>query len=574
MGSRSEAGGEERLRRNSNPGEAGSGTQPGEGEETVIYVSKTEPDPPEENSEGKGRVDPAASGAVGARVPSGVAPLDERTGGLEQGGVYLIAGSPGPAKLVAVLQFLHAGLMAGERGLLLTSSRAPGILEVARAWGFDLDGAWRLGKLGILGFRDDFEMRVLRSADPQDALDELHALVGPDVARMAVEPGSAFFHGGTRTLLGRAFLEWARRHPATVWATLAIDGGDGLPASAEWLVHSTDGVFLVDQGSEGLYRVRVRNAYPTSNHEDPITLQLTPGQGLVAPDPVPTRRRSDRTAGDADRLLLVTLGEPAPGDLETWARGMFTTEVVANPLEAVSALQEGSGFGSVLVYCSRGHVMDAVRACRAMRPLTGSPILVAADDALRATDRVNMLEAGADDCMSGGVNVRELGTRIKQAVENGGKAAPKRKAAERQPEPAVGGVVDGEVFGAEVSRRSENTILGVFSVVRASAAGVATPELQDFLAEQIRDEEGDLVTAAGEACLVLLQGARSDQARSFVARVERRLKERQAGAGHLESEILAHPRDKKRIASAITETDESQGEKVNVGPGGSRDRKA
>ena len=58
-----------------------------------------------------------ASAPVGTRqpatrtnVPLGVAPFDERTGGIQAAGSYLIVGVPGPAKMVAALQFLHAGL--------------------------------------------------------------------------------------------------------------------------------------------------------------------------------------------------------------------------------------------------------------------------------------------------------------------------------------------------------------------------------------------------------------------------------------------------------------------------------
>ena len=40
-----------------------------------------------------------------ALIPSGIAPFDERVGGLEPGGTYLVVGAPGPEKMVAALQF-------------------------------------------------------------------------------------------------------------------------------------------------------------------------------------------------------------------------------------------------------------------------------------------------------------------------------------------------------------------------------------------------------------------------------------------------------------------------------------
>ena len=42
------------------------------------------------------------SPATGTTVRTGIEPFDERTGGLEEGGTYLVVGAPGPAKMVAV----------------------------------------------------------------------------------------------------------------------------------------------------------------------------------------------------------------------------------------------------------------------------------------------------------------------------------------------------------------------------------------------------------------------------------------------------------------------------------------
>ena len=65
--------------------------------------------------------------ATDVAVPSGIGPVDERTGGLQQGGSYLIVGTPGPAKMVAALQFLHAGIARGEPVLLLTNADDEGV---------------------------------------------------------------------------------------------------------------------------------------------------------------------------------------------------------------------------------------------------------------------------------------------------------------------------------------------------------------------------------------------------------------------------------------------------------------
>lgn len=499
-------------------------------------------------------------------IPSGIPALDARLGGLRPGGVYLIAGPPGPAKQVAALQFLRAGLQTGRRALLVTSADAKDILDASAAWGSDLRPAFERRSLDVIGFRDDFEMRVLRSAEPEDALEELSTLAPPNLERIAVDPGSLLIQGGARTLLGRSFVDWARAHPATVLVTLAIDGGE-LPSTAEWLLQVTNGVLLLGHGSDGLYNLDLRHARPDEGRGERLTLQLAAGRGLVPAEAGLTRRRSDRVTGQADRLLLLTLTASPAADLEGWARGLFSTEVFHDPLEAVSALQEGPGFGAVLIYTPRSRVPDTVRACRALRPLTSAPILVASDDAMRSADRVDMLEAGADDCISAGVDLRELAARIRYAAETG--TRPPRKT-ERQagPERPVGGRVAARVFEAEVRARLQDPWRSVLNVLCLTPAGGSGEGLQRILLQEIRSEQGDLLLRTERGFLVLLQGARRDAARAFLDRVHARAKGDPALGASFSAEVYSHPGDRRGILGLIPQGPPAAGVSRSVGPGG------
>ena len=522
----------------------------------------------EGHTEGNLRV--KSDGGVGkVGISSGIAALDQRVGGLDPGGVYLISGTPGPAKLVAALQFLHEGRAGGERVFFLTSIEAAGLLEVARAWGFALDRAWEEGSLHIVGFREDFEMRVLRSTEPEDVLEELDRLVPHDVTRIAVDPGSLLLHGGSRTLLGRAFLEWARKHPATVCATFSIDTAETLPSSAEWLVHATSGVFLIDRRSDGLYQVRINRPFPGSpGSDDPVILQLSPGLGLAEPDQSPTRRDSDRPAGDPDHVLLVSLAGTASTDMETWAKGAFTTEVVTEPLDAMTRIQSGSSFGCVLVHAPRGRLREAQQVCRAMRPLTGAAIVFASDDAVRSTDRVNLLEAGADDCLSGGADFRELATRIQQAVAAGGKPAPPVESRRTDSKPLIGGRVPSEIFKREAERRAFDQALSVFGILRLTSPTAPLSELERALSEEVRDEDGDMVTITVDGCVVLLQGARGDAVQAFLNRFRVSFKNKFGRHLDLRAEVTTHPAEK--IRAMLGQLNGSDAEQpIPADPGGS-----
>lgn len=486
---------------------------------------------------------------IDTKVATGIAPLDERVGGLDAGGTFLVVGAPGPAKMVVALQFLHAGVAAGDRCLLLTNADAESILGVGRAWGLDLDGAWRSGTLQIIGFRNDFELRALRSIAPEEVLEELDEIVAGAPDRIAVDPGSMLLTGGAKTLLGAAFLAWARRRPATVLATFSVDGDPrDLPSAADWLLNATTARLIVERRSEGLFQITLSRAIPgAADREESVSIQLEPGEGLVSPSDYPARRGADRAGVDHNRLLLMSLGGSHASDLEAWARRMFDADVVSEPFAAVAKVQGDSGHGCVLVHAERRQVRDAVQACRALRPLTRAAIVFASDDAIRSTDRVAILEAGADDCLSGGLDFRELGLRIRQSMASGARPplAPGSETAATSL--AEGGLVSRRYFAAEVTRRANDAELAFFCVLGVTSGTLSTDEMERGLSALVRSEEGDLVAKGPDRCLVLLQGARQVQLGAFLDRLRARLRDGRDTPPDLEVSVLSHPADASKI---------------------------
>lgn len=491
-----------------------------------------------------------------ATVPSGVHPLDERTGGLESGGTYLVVGAPGPAKMVATLQFAHEGLQRDERVLLITNAAAVEILDVARAWGFSLDSAWEAGDLQIMGFRDDFELRAIRSIEPGEILEELDELIVGEPDRIAVDPGSMFLTGGARTLLGSTFITWARKKQGTVLATFSVDGdATSLPSAADWLLNATTGRLIIERRSGGLYQATLIKVLPGSDERDEtVTLQLKAGEGLVAPDSYPARRGADRGDVDHNRLLLVSLDGSHASDLEAWAVKAFEADIVSEPFEAMARVQEESDHGCVLVHAPRRQVREAVQACRALRPLTRAAIVFVSDEAIRSTDRVHLLEAGADDCLTGGLDFRELGVRIKQSMSSGSRQVPdgnRGPAGTPRVAPPPGGRLPMDAFTNELARRRDEPDLAFFCVLHVTSGSLSHDEMADELAQMVRSDEGDLVSADADRCLALLQGAREGQLGPFLARLSARLNDVAGGSAAHEIAVLSHPADSKRIEALV-----------------------
>ena len=497
---------------------------------------------------------------------SGIRPLDERVGGLEPGGSYLVVGAPGPEKMVAALQYVYEGVLRGERSLLITNAEVDNILGVAKAWGFDMHDAWRSGMLQVLGFKDDFELRAIRSIEPDEVVEELESLVPPDLKRIAVDPGGMFLTGGAKTLLGSTYLHWTRNHPATVLTTFSVDGNaTSLPSSADWLVHETTGRLLLEKRGDGLFQITLSRSLPLSGQRDEaISLELKAGEGLVAPARFPARRGVDRGGIDANRLLLVSLGDSHASDLETWATRAFEADVVSEPFEAVSKVQANQKYGGVLIHAPRSKVRDAIQASMAIRPLTRAAIVFASDDAVRSTDRIQLLEAGADDCLSGGLDFRELGLRIKQSIATGATpvlvdASGNRKSATASliPEESDGGRVPRSVFIKEVERRASNPDLAFFCVLDVKSGVLSPSDLEEALADQVRADEGDIVSGDQNRCAVLLQGAREGHLGAFLDRLRTQLYQRAGADGDsgLDIGVLSHPADRGEIMALLGASD-------------------
>jgi circadian clock protein KaiC len=116
--------------------------------------------------------------AVLPRVSTGVAGLDAMlSGGFLPGDSTLVAGSPGTGKTTLGLQFLVAGIAAGERGVFVTFEYLPQQLyRDAAKRGWPLEQWEREGKLKVLCTRP--EILLASNQDGLSLLDEAIKEIG------------------------------------------------------------------------------------------------------------------------------------------------------------------------------------------------------------------------------------------------------------------------------------------------------------------------------------------------------------------------------------------------------------
>jgi hypothetical protein len=117
----------------------------------------------------------------------------------------------------------------------------------------------------------------------------------------------------------------------------------------------------------------------------------------------------------------------------------------------------------------------------------------------------------------------------------------------------------------EANRRAGDSKLSVFSMVRLTSTLVQAKDLEMLLSEEIRDEDGDLITCTGDGCVVLLQGARWDPTQAFLARFQSGLEKRVGHDPALKTETLTYPAEKAEIQSLLEGLGEFRREQPSVG---------
>jgi len=374
-------------------------------------------------------------------IASGIEPFDEQVGGLEQGGTYPLLGAPGPEKLVAALQFVDEGVRAGERCLFVTNSEIDSLLGVAEAWGFDLREAWETGRLQIVGFNQDFELRASRSIVPEEIIDELDGVKGPDLSRIAVDPGAMLLTSGAKMPLGSNYLARAREQDATVLTTLSIDSGaTSLPSAAEWLINATTGCLLFGKQDDGLCQVTLSKAVPSADERvGTIPLELRSGVGWIRPERAAAPRGLDRvdvelileavqaweTAGRDDalatgpqRVLIVDDAEEARFMMRALLeKNGFEVEEAEDGHKALGMLTLNENYNLVVLDLSmpRPDGREVLQHIRSSFDTSALPVLIrsAADSDLAEAE---LLDAGADDDIEKDADEARFMARVNAAI--------------------------------------------------------------------------------------------------------------------------------------------------------------
>jgi len=501
---------------------------------------------------------------------SGLTPLDERLGGLRAGGLYLLAGVPGSGRLVALLQFLSAGLSEG-RVALVTAAPPGRIFEEGREWGIPLEEAWHDGRLRLVTLREDFERRMTSAADPTEVYEELGEMLGSDVKRLALFPGTPLWDSRAGTSLASRFLAWIEASGATTLATIGGTLEDATSPATEWVLQSAAGIFVLDVQDDGHRKLIIQRVSPAPADPGPIPLDLQPGKGFVAGMPRGSGAGAARPTAASRKLLLVNVADGVPEEVRSWARDRYTVSEADDVFRAVELVQEGpEAFGIILIHLDRSRISVARRACRAIRRLSPTPVILFSEEAVRASDRVRALESGANDFLSSPLSVIELASRVEHAIIAGGRVL--REPAES---PSLAGtspedgalrdadgrdtvvMLDSSSFSDEIRSRLDEPGRNLFTFVhlRPEGSRAAVDRLRQGLLDTIRFEDGDLAGHLQDGVGVLLEGASVRNADAFIQRLRSKL---DAKASTFSWEAMSGSADRADIAGLLDPASSSE----------------
>jgi DNA-binding response OmpR family regulator len=336
-------------------------------------------------------------------------------------------------------------------------------------------------------------------------------------------------------------LTFAAEHPG------ALDSSfDLISQRAALILHFT-------LSPEGRREIAVRKTVGPSKSAGPIMFDIRQGLGIVPPEMVQQKRRSDVTPEVKRRVLLLDIAGELPEELRLWLEE--TCELV-HTTDAVDAFPELAQreFGLVVVHVDRRtvkrglHVMQQLRRA-ASRP----PILLISRVVVRASDRASALRSGADDFVSGGLNPEELASRMEALLRRGrtevGAGAEKVEpmdAVESKYAARPGAGRDPQEVRDTIRTQLKAPGAPIFSLVLLKPAnGRGLHALATHIADQMRQDTGDRMCVNGQQVEVYLHGAMSSHAEKFLKRVMI------DPFNEVDAEVYTSPTDRERLLKVM-----------------------
>jgi KaiC/GvpD/RAD55 family RecA-like ATPase/DNA-binding response OmpR family regulator len=472
-------------------------------------------------------------------IQSGIAPLDERLGGLAPARIHLLTGGLGSGKTAACLHFLDVALSQGEHAAMITADRGSDVKALATFLGIDLEAPLHDGRLTLLRYRPDFSARLRQLSAPESALADLRKMMGgQSPSRIAIDPLDPFLsEGGPVTAGSVALVNFLEQLGATALLTHSADTTDNLDRRLDPIIASSVAVVRLEKGHGNVHYLGVVRARVSDIPTAPVAFQIRRDAGIERySGPQASERREIASPPRTPRkLLVVHTSEAASTDIVALLQRDYEVSVRPAPAAGGTLGIAATGSDAIVIAVSHDSVAQAISLITRIneQPDVG-PIVLAARFNLRSIDRARAMRAGADEILASDMTAPEFLQRLANAVSRA-HATP----AEVSPyysdtlilQPERAGTLQPlgrDDFAAALASHVSHDNPTQYTVVTlrvnpdathttfgASALGV----LVDLVMRSSRSRSGDLTAVIDNRVAVYLHGARQSQADSFVARV-------------------------------------------------------
>lgn len=500
-------------------------------------------------------------------IQSGIAPLDERLGGLAPQRIHLLTGGLGTGKTAACLHFIAVALREGERAAMLTGDRGSDLKSLATYLGIDLDTPLRDGRLQLMRYRPDFAARFASSPSPERALSDLKRMIGGDpVARIAIDPLDPFLgEGGPVTAGGLALVNFLDELGATAMLTHSVDSTGNLDRRLDPMIARSVATVRLERGHGNVYYLGVVRARVSDIPTAPLAFRIRRGAGIERYQGVrPSQTRETFASTRSGRKLSVLhTAEAAPVEIVDLLRRDYETAVRPAPAAGAALDLAATGTDGIVVAVSHDSVAAAISLIARLNEQPDVvPIILAARFNLRSIDRARALRAGADEILGTDMSPPEFLQRLAAAVSrpHASRVIPQYSETEiLQPESA-GALkpLSRDDFAAALASHVSQDNPTQYTVVTLApgferADSKSPPDslagLVDLVMRSNRLRSGDLTAVIENRVAVYLHGAREDEAAAFVNRVRARWTA--SGRGSLRVESFPYPSGEPKLRTII-----------------------
>lgn len=492
------------------------------------------------------------------KISTGVEAFDVRLGGLSPRRYYVLSGAPGSGKTSASLQFLGAGLEAGETVGILTQDDPADLFAQAEFLGYDFRAAAERDAVLLFRYRLDFQRHFSRVADPAMVFEELKTLLWERVpARFVIDSVLPLLEGGLAAEEAiDAFAHFLEEIPCTTYITVPGDLSETFYRRMYSRITTGAAGILHFEPVGGVARqMTVRKLRQGTAPTEPIRFVIRPNAGIV----------EDQTRDSYDdlpealrrRVVLLPMGGRFPPE---WVDALEDAYDVVGyqGLEQAFGDLASARYGVLLMAIDPWNAEAALDLTRQLRKAgNGAPILfVSPARGLRGQTRAQGLRAGGDDFLTDALAPTELLARIDNARIRGHKRlTPETIAAAppyAQPSDENGAymLMPADLFRQVLQGHIASSAHAFFALVLVGVGELEASQAWAVLRERLRIKDGDLVAQMEDGQLAIYL---HDIHRRHAHELLTRLTDGTPGLADLGATVvLSYPADRDAIGAWLT----------------------